>query len=412
MMKTKFIFAIFAIVILFVISLNITNAQTGWYSLNSNTTKNIYEVYFIDANTGFISGDSGLFMKTYNGGSNWTTSYITGLPRLFCVYFLNANTGFIMSKNIYKTTDGGNSWLTVFTTNTSDTVTSMYFTSDLVGYATIDADEIIKTVNVGNSWSYLSGSFSDDYYSIYFSSPNTGYVCGGLTLDKTTNAGLNWSSQSVYGVAYFRSIIFLDDNTGFVVGLNGSYRKTTNGGTNWIIYTLLGITDDLYQIKKTPSNYLFIVGEAGTILKSTDLGVNWISQYSTTNKTLSSVFFISDVTGYAVGNNGTIIKTTNGGTIGIQRNTDIVPLSYSLSQNYPNPFNPTTKIKSDLPKPGLVTLNIYDALGREVATLVNEQLAPGTYETEWNASDFPSGVYFYKLKAGDFTDTKRMIMLK
>jgi hypothetical protein len=101
-------------------------------------------------------------------------------------------------------------------------------------------------------------------------------------------------------------------------------------------------------------------------------------------------------------------------------NTNI-PDVYKLDQNYPNPFNPTTKIKFDIPllNPPLskggrggVSLKIFDILGREVATLVNEQLAPGTYEVDWNASEYPSGVYFYRLKTGNYVETKRMMLIK
>jgi hypothetical protein len=98
-----------------------------------------------------------------------------------------------------------------------------------------------------------------------------------------------------------------------------------------------------------------------------------------------------------------------------------IPDKFSLYQNYPNPFNPTTKIKFDVAKSSpliplqrgkFVKLVVFDLLGKEVETLVNEQLAPGTYSVDWDASAFPSGVYFYKLSAGDFTDTKRMVLIK
>ena len=89
-----------------------------------------------------------------------------------------------------------------------------------------------------------------------------------------------------------------------------------------------------------------------------------------------------------------------------------IPKVYTLSQNYPNPFNPSTKINFDLPKQGLVTLKIYDVLGREVRTLVNEVKTPGSYTVDFNASDFSSGVYFYRLQANEFTDIKRMMLIK
>ena len=89
-----------------------------------------------------------------------------------------------------------------------------------------------------------------------------------------------------------------------------------------------------------------------------------------------------------------------------------VPSSFSLHQNYPNPFNPSTKIKFGIPKGALVKLKIYDILGREVAVLVNEKLTAGIYEYDWNASALPSGVYFYRLEAGEFTESKRMVLVK
>src|ERR1043165_5508218 len=91
-----------------------------------------------------------------------------------------------------------------------------------------------------------------------------------------------------------------------------------------------------------------------------------------------------------------------------------IPKQFSLSQNYPNPFNPTTKIRFEVPAGKSVAqtfLSMYDVLGKEVATLVNEQLKPGVYEVEWNAANYPSGVYFYKLSAGDFTETRKMVLV-
>ena len=81
-------------------------------------------------------------------------------------------------------------------------------------------------------------------------------------------------------------------------------------------------------------------------------------------------------------------------------------------QNYPNPFNPRTIISYQLPVSGNVVLKVYDVLGNEITTLVNEEKPVGYYETNWNASNLPSGVYFYQLKAGDFVQTRKMILLK
>ncbi|MBK8982102.1 MAG: T9SS type A sorting domain-containing protein [Ignavibacteria bacterium] len=89
-----------------------------------------------------------------------------------------------------------------------------------------------------------------------------------------------------------------------------------------------------------------------------------------------------------------------------------IPERYSLSQNYPNPFNPTTKINFSIPKQGIVTLKVYDVLGKEVMTLVNEQKPAGNYSINFNAANLSSGAYFYRIEAGEFRDIKRMIILK
>jgi uncharacterized delta-60 repeat protein len=100
------------------------------------------------------------------------------------------------------------------------------------------------------------------------------------------------------------------------------------------------------------------------------------------------------------------------GTIGINPVSNEIPNGYSLSQNYPNPFNPVTNIEFAISNSAFVKLVVYNSLGKEVETLVSEDLTPGIYKADWNASEYPSGVYFYKISAGSFTETKRMILVK
>jgi len=94
------------------------------------------------------------------------------------------------------------------------------------------------------------------------------------------------------------------------------------------------------------------------------------------------------------------------------KQTDEIPLTYALYQNYPNPFNPTTTIKYSIPNTERVTLKIYNILGQEVATLVDEEQKPGVYELKFDAGNLASGVYFYRLKAGGFTAVKKMMLVK
>jgi len=98
--------------------------------------------------------------------------------------------------------------------------------------------------------------------------------------------------------------------------------------------------------------------------------------------------------------------------VGINQLSSEIPEQFSLSQNYPNPFNPVTNIQFTLPRSEFVKITIYDALGKETESLVQQDLYAGSYETQWNASDYPSGVYYYSITAGEYTETKKMVLIK
>ena len=107
---------------------------------------------------------------------------------------------------------------------------------------------------------------------------------------------------------------------------------------------------------------------------------------------------------------GTISRTPI--TTGVEEFESSLPTQYALQQNYPNPFNPATTIEYSIPQQSPVTVKIFDLLGREVAVLVNEEKDAGRYSVQWNAAAMPSGIYFYRLQTGQFTEAKRMILMK
>jgi hypothetical protein len=98
--------------------------------------------------------------------------------------------------------------------------------------------------------------------------------------------------------------------------------------------------------------------------------------------------------------------------IGIESLSAKVPAEYLISQNYPNPFNPATNIKFEIPNAGPIRLSVFDALGREVAKLVDQNMDAGSYKADWNASGYPSGVYFYRLQSSGISITKKMVLAK
>jgi hypothetical protein len=140
--------------------------------------------------------------------------------------------------------------------------------------------------------------------------------------------------------------------------------------------------------------------------------------YSTTMTGMQLGYYMDGITGCSTAVYGTIPSRPNVcftmvTPLGVNNNLYTgTPTKYELSQNYPNPFNPVTKINFALPKQGFVTLKIYDVLGREVRTLVNEVKSAGQFSVDFNASEFASGVYFYRLESNGFSDIKRMMLIK
>jgi hypothetical protein len=188
--------------------------------------------------------------------------------------------------------------------------------------------------------------------------------------------------------------------------------NTTNAGKNWELQ-LSGTSDDLFSINFSSSISGWISGENGILLKTTDGGTSWVEQARLTRMPLYSIFFTDVNTGWAVGSFGTIIKTTNGGVTFVEEEEILeVPTEFVLYQNYPNPFNPTTKISWQSSTGSWQTLKVFNVLGNEIATLIDEYKPAGKYDVQFIASDLPSGIYFYKLQAGNFVETKKMVLIK
>jgi hypothetical protein len=196
------------------------------------------------------------------------------------------------------------------------------------------------------------------------------------------------------------------------VGYGGTILKTTDSGNNWEIQ-ISGTSGILASVHFTSSNNGWISGENGIILRTTDGGTNWEEQTRITRMPLYSIFFTDVNTGWAVGAFGTIVKTTNGGVTFVEEKDEFTSLNaFSLYQNYPNPFNPTTKIRYEIIARTYVTLKVYDILGNEVVTLVDEEKTPGEYTISFNALHLPSGMYLYTLQAGNNYLARKMILLK
>ncbi|HRE12030.1 MAG TPA: YCF48-related protein, partial [Ignavibacteria bacterium] len=371
--------------------------------------------------SGSLPFPTGNIVKSTNSGLNWFSQYNNGIAvntALTSLYFINENTGWIIGlvNAIYKTTNGG---LNYFPQTVEGDWNECFFMNQNTGWIIGQfglTGRALKTTNGGINWIEKLNYDTQTFGSINFLNDSIGFIAGGNGLVlKTTNSGNNWSESHIYNPIGLRSLSFPTVDVGFVAGRQGKIFKTLNNGSNWsIISDNMGHYVNSLRMINVQSGYLAGGFEytSGVIKATNDGGLNWYEQYST-NLELKSISFINANTGYCVGLNGQILKTTNGGgALGITQLSAEHPEKFTLSQNYPNPFNPATKIRFSVPKQSLVKLSIYDILGKEINVLTNDFLQAGTYETDFDASHLSSGIYFYSLSTTDFTETKKMVLIK
>jgi photosystem II stability/assembly factor-like uncharacterized protein len=423
-MKKKIIVSL---VTLIIISSSAIHSQ--WTLQNYDTNYTLSKIVFFDENTGFAGGwklffsdftSNGVIYKTTNSGTNWNIVFLDTNILINGIYSLNSDTilafgGYYAAvPKMLKSTNSGNDWFYTSTGEITASINHLVFFDDLA-FATCK-NGIYRSTNRGSNWVNVLYEFGYDAGSYFVNS-----VTGWCNYDnghiyRTTNSGINWQlvyNNPAYNYAY--DMFFTDTDNGYAIldaGLVSSILKTTNSGIDWFELNP-GFLNHFSSVFFVNENTGYISGSGSNVTKTTDAGSSWTISWTGGWGTLwYDIHFLDPYVGYVCGDNSIILKTTNGGFIGIEPISNEIPKDFVLYQNYPNPFNPTTNIKFSIPKAAFVTLAVYDMLGREIQTLVNENLSPATYEVKWDAAGFSSGIYFYKLLTPDFSLVKKMSVLK
>ena len=221
-----------------------------------------------------------------------------------------------------------------------------------------------------------------------------------------------WEQTSGPGGGEVQSLAINSTGHIFAGTSGGGVFRSTDNGDSWTEVNT-GLTNhSIRSLAINSSGDIFAGTDDGGVFRSTDNGDSWTE----INNGLTSAVVLS----LAINSTGHIFAGTSGGGVfrSLESTTSVrevagqLPSSFFLGQNYPNPFNPLTIIEYSLPRSGDVSLIIYNLLGEEVARLVDGFQQAGEYNTNWNASKISSGTYFYRLQAGDFVQTRKMLLLK
>lgn len=395
------------------------------------------DVWFINTNTGWISGSNGIW-KTSNSGNTWVQQLNTDIQSVSFSDSLNGwatAKGGVSQPSIYKTTNGGTTW-------TGLTNIPSPGTDGLIGLSVFDANTVnaaghelgtprfLRTTNGGANW--ICKDLSAYAYAVvdcHFYSRDSGFVTGQTTFSLsnsnrgvilwTGDGGANWSVRytTVKRVSHGWKMSFPNTNTGYVTfnritnGDSSVFLKTTNRGTTWIEKPYTPQPNYFYDIKGigflTPQTGWVGRAESTYIFETTDGGSSW--HQVVFGSRINRLRFLNDSIGYAVGEK--VYRFARTWLVPVVPSASILP-DFRLYQNHPNPFNPVTSIKYNLPKSSYVDLRVYDVNGRVVKILTQSVQQAGFYKINFDGTGLTSGVYFYRLNAGDFSEVKSMVLIK
>jgi hypothetical protein len=360
----------------------------------------------------------GIFKST-DLGNTWTES---GLTNHWIISFAKDNSGNIFNASIgsqfgsgvYKSTDQGSTWNKVW-----DALTGMNCVYvDQSGYTyvglnyTSEQSGIYKSTNGGGNWVKVF-SLTENVYSIIKTNSGRILAAGYGKVFYSDDEGANWNTTT-NGLVSSTPSAFAINNQGevFLSTLGYGIYKTTDNGVNWVNKTGAGWEYSSLIINSDGSMY---AGTKGNwIYRSINNGDNWELVNSGMGQEKYVLSLLTTASGYLFAGMDYygLYKSVNKVVTDIEEQIIEIPEDFFLYSNYPNPFNNSTKISYEIPVQSHVSIILYDALGREVATLVNEVKPGGKHRFSFVEYNLVSGVYFYTLRAGNYTQTKKMILLK
>ncbi|MDQ3021727.1 MAG: YCF48-related protein [Bacteroidota bacterium] len=271
--------------------LKTTDAGNTWVSQISNYITSIYGISFTNTETGYLAGSLAIY-KTVNGGTNWQSIYNSTTNEIFTdVFFTNANTGYVVGSygRQLKTTDAGASWNPTTISSSGTILSSLFFTNENTGYAVGDNNAAVKTTNAGLTWNPMSvASPFINLGNVFFTDDNTGYITSGVGIYKTTNAGGSWFSLPTPTGGY-NSVQFRGD-IGYAVGGGEKIIKSTDAGASWIVHPT--VTDNgLSALYFNSDNYIYSGGILGTIIKTIPTELIVVTSFTLNLKALIQGFY-------------------------------------------------------------------------------------------------------------------------
>jgi len=404
-----------------------------WYMKNVPTVENLIDVVMLDSVTAVVIGDRNAILRTTDAGVTWTNITIAHSADYHwnAVSFSDKLNGTIVGDHtLWTTTDGGATWISRTVPSTQKCFSVKQLSPRLV-YIGCDSGYLYHSSDTCRTWSVEKIS-SNEIRSIFIWTgpiiPEAGIPIYALTPSSLCMSRifpfLQWKEDTLtmmvgLGSEALNGEFSYGGGPGYIVGVQGDLRADPTILVKKISDTVwtkvqTGILRDgvLYDVSAPSDKFAYVCGSGGMILNTTDGGTTWKEMIVPTARRLKAISFFNNERGFAVGDSGTVLFTSNGGITDVTDKHLQLPERFELFQNYPNPFNPTTTIRFRISTSGFTSLKVFDVLGREVATLVNKELSAGEHSVQWNATEMPSGIYLYRLESGTNVSTRKLVLVK
>jgi hypothetical protein len=440
-----------------------TDNGLSWNPMNSGLTNLWVFAFAIDSSKIFAGTNNGVSLST-NKGSNWTDvsngiGYGLDVPALGVLgsnIFAGGSSG-----GIFRSSDNGAEWSQINSGMCNFWIGVIHIDDNTI-YA--DAGPIacmFESTNDGTSWNIHS----------YANAPAT-TLCFAVSHSITTGTNIFMGSdvglfRSIDNCVSWTQVGFADTSvsallvspvvgdtggTNIFASCNGGLYRSANNGTSWTLANS-GIPVNTYIFCFAVSGTSLFTGTSRGVFLSTDNGTNWTAVNSGLPYPWVSTLVVSGINLFAGNFNGVFLSRNNGSSwsavntglastnvqalavsstnlfagfpngggvwrrplseiVSVEKLSTDLPAHFSLDQNYPNPFNPTTTISFSIPFKSFVSLKVFDLIGREIATIISEEISAGSYSKQWNAANMSSGIYFYRLQAGTYIETKKLVLLR
>lgn len=364
----------------------------------------------------FAGTSLGGVFRSSDNGANWTPAS-HGLTNA-SVYAFSVNGTDVFAgtygNGVFLSVDNGISWMAVNAGMANALVRAFAFTGTDLFAGTYNLG-IHRSTNNGSSWTAVNAGMPVSYQT-YALAVKGNYVFAGTygngVYRSRTDSTISWTAFNSGLTLRYNQAFAVRDSLLFVATNGDGVFLSTNDGANWSPANAGMTTIYVFALTFAGTN-LFAGASSYGVFLSTNNGTNWTTvNAGLPSSTTVNALRVSGTYLLAGTSSGVWRRPLSEMVTSVDPGSGNLPQKIVLHQNYPNPFNPVTVISFDVPQRAFVSLKVFDVLGRELSTLASDEFAAGTHARQWDVSGKPSGIYFYRLQAGSFTETKKLVVLR